>query len=518
MKTCLRFFWIVVLLSSMQQSGVFAQTPNLTINWDKPLMISQSVPTLQVVVNPMLRRGSPIHEASFKALRDMNADYVRYVPWLPYPKLAIPALQPPDEKKTSWDFSLIDPMTIDFMEATKGHPVMLNFSTIPAWLFKSDKPVKYPDNPDQVFWNYTQSTKLKDSTYKELADYYARLVSWYTKGGFTDELGRYHKSGHNYKIPYWEVLNEPDLEHKPTPEEYTKQYDAIVAAVRKVSPETKFVGVSLAHVNKPEFFEHFLNPKNHKPGIPLDMISYHFYSVAAENQEIDSYQYTYFDKAEGFLNQVRWIENVRKRLSPKTRTTINEIGSIVFNEKKPLTSEYWCLSAGVYAYLYAELTKLGIDIIGESQLVAYPTQIPSVTMINWTNGKPNARYWVLKLIKENFAVGDTLMQTNISGDINGDIYAQGFKGKQGKKMLIVNKRNYTVKLKVPIEKEGYQVFAANTLKDASLPNLKGSYYLFVVDPSTGDNPPALSEINSGEIELKPFAVAVLLLAERTPDL
>ena len=51
-----------------------------------------------------------------------------------------------------------------------------------------------------------------------------------------------------------------------------------------------------------------------------------------------------------------------------------------------------------YAYMFMELSKLGIDYIGESQLVGYPgvtsntTQFPDVTMIDWTNGKPNARY------------------------------------------------------------------------------------------------------------------------------
>ena len=465
------------------------QAQTLTVNWDKSLMVSKSVATLQVVVNPLLRRGSTIHAASFKALKDMNADYVRFVPWLPYPKLAVAALEPPDGKKTSWDFSLIDPMTIDFMEATKGHPVMLNFSTIPAWFFKSNKKINYPQDPNQVFWNYTQNTKLRDSTYKELADYFARIVSWYNKGGFTDELGKYHKSGHHYKIPYWEILNEPDLEHQPTAEEYTKQYDAIVNEVRKVSPETKFVGISLAHVNKPEFFEYFLNPANHHAGIPLDMISYHFYSVAEAQQEIDSYQYTYFDKAEGFVNNVRFIETIRKRLSPQTKTTINEVGSIIFSEKKPLPDQYWNLSAGLYAYLYTELTKLGIDIIGESQLVAYPTQIPSVSMINWTNGKPNARYWVLKLIKENFGPGDLLMQTDIQNNINSNIYAQGFKTKQGNKVLIVNKRNVNAKLSLP-----------SSLKGAKL---------FVVDPSTGDGAPLESIINAEQIDLKPFSVGII---------
>ena len=76
---------------------------------------------------------------------------------------------------------------------------------------------------------------MRDSSLKELTDYYVRLMSWYTKGGFTDELGKFHQSGYNYKFQYWEVLNEPDLEHNISPEYYTKIYDAIVLALKEVS-------------------------------------------------------------------------------------------------------------------------------------------------------------------------------------------------------------------------------------------------------------------------------------------
>ncbi len=41
-------------------------------------------------------------------------------------------------------------MTIDFLEATKGHSVVLNFSTIPQWMYKTEKPVAYPDDPEQT--------------------------------------------------------------------------------------------------------------------------------------------------------------------------------------------------------------------------------------------------------------------------------------------------------------------------------------------------------------------------------
>jgi hypothetical protein len=306
-----------------------ARAQEVKVDWNKVQMVSRTTATLQVVVNPPLRRGTAIHDRVYTELQKLGADYVRYVPWLPYPRLGIAELEPPSSGKTFWDFSLIDPMTVDFFNATKGHSAILNFSTIPAWMFVTPKRVDYPKDPDEVTWSYTQGTELRDPTGKEVGDYFARLVSWYTNGGFTDELGVRHDSGHHFQIPYWEVLNEPDLEHNTTAEQYTARYDAIVSAIHKVSPSTKFVGVSLAFPGgHPEYFEHFLNPKNHKRGTPRDIISYHFYASPAAGETPEVQEHTFFTQADGFMNTVRYIENIRKRLSPGTRTTVNEIGCI----------------------------------------------------------------------------------------------------------------------------------------------------------------------------------------------
>ena len=156
--------FIAVSPSLAQTSSAQDQSPKVAAHWDKVTGVSKTTASLQVVVNPPLRRGSPIHDNAFKSLRDIQADYVRYVPWLPYPKLGIAELEPPADGRTSWDFSLIDPMTIDFLDATKGHSVILNFSTIPAWMFKTDKPVVYPADPDLAVWDYTQGTEPRDPT------------------------------------------------------------------------------------------------------------------------------------------------------------------------------------------------------------------------------------------------------------------------------------------------------------------------------------------------------------------
>jgi hypothetical protein len=125
----------IASLAAILALSVSSAAQKISVDWNKVDQVSKITPTLQVVVNPPLRRGSQIHDRVFSELAKLGANYVRYVPWLPYPRLGVAELEPPTAEKTSWDFSLIDPMTIDFLNATKGHPVILNFSTIPQWMF-----------------------------------------------------------------------------------------------------------------------------------------------------------------------------------------------------------------------------------------------------------------------------------------------------------------------------------------------------------------------------------------------
>jgi hypothetical protein len=490
-SVCLSFFCLLPFAAAVRAQHVTA-----TVNWDKVERVSKTAATLQVVVNPPLRRGTQIHDRVFQALRDLRCDYVRYVPWLPYPKLAVAELEPPGDGKTSWDFSLIDPMTIDFLEATSGHSVILNFSTIPQWMYKTEKPVTYPADPDQVVWNYEQGTELRDSSLRELGDYYARLVNWYTQGGFTDEYGQRHESGHHYPIAYWEVLNEVDFEHSMTPETYTRVYDAMVGAIRRENPGMKFVGLALAEPSKaPGYFEYFLDPTHHQPGIPVDMISYHFYASPTPDQTPEIQQYTFFEQADHFLDVVRYIDAIRQRLSPQTGTTIDEIGAISADDgaqgepghvTKPIPQSYWNLCGALFAYVYAELARLGIDVAGESQLVGCPTQFPSVSMVDWNTGQPNSRYWVLKLLRDNFGPGNKL----ISGSVNtSSIFMQAFVTRDGsRKLLLVNKRDQTFEVTLPA--------AAGAREEH-------------VDQLTAFEPPASSQLAGNKLTLRGFSVTVV---------
>jgi hypothetical protein len=126
-----------------------------------------------------------------------------------------------------------------------------------------------------------------------------------------------------------------------------------------------------------------------------------------------------------------------------------------------------------------------IDLIGMSQMIGYPTQFPSVSMMDWRTNQPNARYWVLKLIKDSFHSGDQLVDTTIG---SGDVAAQGFLTPRGRKLLLANKRNHSVEIEIPNADHA----AART-----------------VDEQTGDTPARLSKLADGKITLEPFAVTVV---------
>lgn len=603
----------------------------LTVDWQAAGVVSETTPTLQVVVNPLVRRGSPIVERAYQALRDLTTRYVRFVPWFPYPRLGVAELEPPSGGRTSWDFSLIDPLVEDFVQATRGKQPMLNFSTIPQWMwqptpwtirdgalhvaggdnalaasgkdwtdytfavdvtplatgpretppyaqagwlvrmrdqdngyavllsnfpyatpaatgyivfvvlsggqavtvrptplpfaveggrtyhvrttvtgadltvtvdgkevltvhdetyasgtvgfrefdtesaifdnvavttatgatlladdFSGDlsrwaPPVAYPDDPNQADFGYSAGSRLAVPV-EVVADYFKRLVAWYTAGGFTDEYGKFHRSHHHYPLPYWEVLNEIDFEHAISPQLYTALYDAIVTGIREVSPHTKFVGLSLGNASNLDYYRYFLNPDNHRPGVPLDLISYHFYAQPNPADTVDQMGPDGFSQAERFVATVAQIEEIRRSMAPTVRTTVNEVGTILPQsstqpDPAPIPDAYWNFSAGIYAYVFARLALMGIDIVGESQLVGHPGQYPSVTMVDWTTGAPNARYHVLQLVLAEIRPGCELIEIPDQPQA-GTRWALAVRDRGHRKVLMINKTNTAVTVQI----------------------------------------------------------------------
>jgi len=466
----------------------------ISVNWNAPIAKSKTSLSIQVCPEPPMRRESRNHDQLYADLRDMKVDLARLQPWFPYPKLSVAELEPPKDDRTSWDFKLIDPIVEDFFKAADGRPVMVNFGTIPEWMWKTEKLVPYPADPNEIDWNYSQGNELRDPSLREVVGYYHRLASWYIKGGFTDEFGKRHTSGHNYRIAYWEVLNEINLEHHISPELYVSLYDAIVTDLHQLDPEMKFSSLALAGLFDPGFFnyfEYFLNPANHKAGIPIDMISFHFYTDPAIDESLEIQQHTIFLQADAFYAAVDRIESIRKRLAPNVKTYITELGS--FNPEPPNVSpkdfsDFWLLSGGMFAHIYPKLVREGIDYIAAAELIDYPTQVAATTLVDWNTGQPNARYWVTKLLHDSFGPGDYLVETSSKSQL---ITAQGFLTAGGqRKLLLVNERDYEVKVNIP-----------------GVAGARMDY----VDKTTGSNPPEFRLLSDATIVLSPRQVAVVTL-------
>jgi hypothetical protein len=86
---------------------------------------------------------------------------------------------------------------------------------VPTWMYDAAS-YAYPDDPSLPYYGYNTGT-APASNLTALGAYYARVAQWYMRGGFTDELGVPHVSGHALPITHWEIGNEVDYEHGHTP-------------------------------------------------------------------------------------------------------------------------------------------------------------------------------------------------------------------------------------------------------------------------------------------------------------
>jgi hypothetical protein len=485
----------------------------VSVDWAQKGKVSRTESSsVTLIPYPLIRKGRALHEPVMKALGSLDAKYHRLLPYCSHPHLSVAALYPPTKNRTFWNFSLIDPEVIAFLEATKGREPILNFGPIPLWMFKGGDSEVYPTDPDKVDWRSCGSLlrggALKDPTGKQVAEYFARIASWYAQGGFTDELGKYHHSGYHYEIPWWGVLNEPDIEHGFTLEQYTRLYDVVVEAVRKVSPKTRFKGMGLS-TTTPQSVEYFLNPHNHKLGTPIDMASVHWFSVPPIGQSTDALQYSMFDQLSAVIESMAYIDAIRKRLSPQTRISIGEIGILMSEDlfavygAKPFDTTnhtpklWWNLAAAFYAVAFIELSQKGADIISTAHFIGYPPEMmPSVGIIDPESGKPHPQFHVLKLLREQLSLSRRWIPTSVrtakglaKGLRSDDVAAQAFETDQGRGLLLVNKRSRTINVAV----DGvFPIASIQTIDESG------------VTQSTQINSGAISEVR-----LRPFAVTMI---------
>ncbi len=289
-------FTVLASLVTAPQMGAQAPGPvAVGAQWEQVTRVSVTVPTTQHLANTFTLRSSPLNKKLLEDLRNLHTNDTRLQLWFSVPNQAVPELKEPTATETFWNFKYIDPVVIDFFANTTGlHHV--NIGTIPRWMFNVPE-IALPSDPGGTSYQYAEGTKgelLKDPSGKQFAEYQARIFQWYTQGGFTDEIGRYHKSGHHFNIDFWGVLNEPSFENHISPEEYTRIYDQVAIAIHKIDPDVEFFGPEIVGVPFViPFATYYLNPKNHDPAAPpVKWFSLHNYVMSTNNP--DDWQAAYF--------------------------------------------------------------------------------------------------------------------------------------------------------------------------------------------------------------------------------
>ena len=499
-----------VSLASAAQQGA-PGTATVVTDWDKVIGVSNTVPTTQILAHAYSLRDSPIHDALFKALQDLHTDATRLQFWYSVSRQAVLEIEEPTSTETHWDFRYADPLVADYYAHTSGKH-HLNISTIPRWMFKVP-PKQVPTDPKASFYPYTDDTRgdlLKDPSGRQIAEYQARIFQWYTQGGFKDELGKFHKSGHHYKIDQWDVLNEPDFENKITVEQFTRIYDAVTEAIHKIDPNVEFFAPEVSGAEIP-WARYFLNPNNHKAGfLPVKWFTFHNY-VNAPNDPATWHAKYFTDPsksetdgpaARAFVDRIREVLKIRDELSPNTKVIVDEFGT--FNDVKTTEEAcradepyqayhplYWNAEGANWAYIFIASQRLGLPIFSMSQMLGYPTQCPSISMFDKDTAKPNSHYWALYLINREFTPGDKLASTTVSSD---DLEGQSALTKTGRKLLLIN----TTEHPLPVN-------LAESFSGAEASGLQAD----IVDQNSGEEPPRAERLNAPQITLAPFAVAVI---------
>lgn len=180
-----------------------------------------------------------------------------------------------EPRRCTWDFRAMDVKVLNFMKSVvwpETTILQVTGNSLPAWWVRPG----------------AANSSLRDPSGVTLGKYLARVLDWYQKGGFTDEDGVYHHSGHNLTFGYIEILNEwdanahlahPDWTSEPgilaNIRRYISIYDGATRVIRRHHPRIKFLGACSGGVH-PEhnsiYWRTFLNQSEHAPGTPVGNI------------------------------------------------------------------------------------------------------------------------------------------------------------------------------------------------------------------------------------------------------
>ena len=372
-----------------------------------------------------------------------------------------PLAPDPTTNTTSWDLRALDIKLLNLQRAvTYPETTILQLRFPPPWV-----------------WSLAGTGGGLTQVGKLLGEHYADILDWYANGGFVDEYGHYHYSGHfNITFGYLEILNEIDGNAQiyggrsplNATRRYIQLYDQVSTIVRARHPKQKFVGNCLSGRGDSVVWGTFLNRSEHAPGTPWppDAVSYHLYIGGGDpGQPFDKWFAGFVGGARSVLESAKGVTTLIKKLSPTTSVFVDEMGILVGDNVRAAmdfdsmrsnrtNTTYWNVQSSIYSLWAGELSAVGVDMFGASQLLGYPSgppgspvgvpagdpkagtpfqpqvtphgNCPEMSLLDWETGLGNARWWTLKML--NDGLGHRTKGVMPSCTTSPNVYGRGFAG------------------------------------------------------------------------------------------
>jgi hypothetical protein len=286
-----------------------------------------------------------------------------------------------------------------------------------------------------------------------MPSYFANLVRYYNKGGFTWG-GQTFKSPGSYPITWWGIFNEYNI-NGLTVSEYVQLYDAVVPAMLAVDPTIKFSALELS-----DYDYQIGDPRNNLPtfvaspasggvNAQVDVASTHFYS-SCNQKDTDV---VLFSTIPGFVSDVQYF---RQQLASRpdlanvpvwvTENNLNADYSAANGMSNcnpgqmfvPDTRGTTAFFAAWRPYVFSQLGKAGSQALCHWDYGA-DTQYSEV---DYTTGSKYLSYWVDFTLSEMFPVTPSSSPTILaleSSDVSS-IESLATKNPDGSYVIMITNR------------------------------------------------------------------------------
>lgn len=347
-------------------------------------------------VHELIPATDKIPLAATKILQEWNPPLVRLHMGFAYGDKSLPEFQ-----QGNWDIQQLDDVIAQLR--AKNITFYLSISSGPPWM-------------------YDANGQLRDQSFQEFARYAARLVGWYNKGGFTDEAGQYHASGHTDWIHYWEVWNEPNSGYEiPAPvknpgatwmegDAFARLWNVAVHAMRAIDPTIIAGGPTISSYPDIPYLQRFIGNVTE----PLGFLSMHYYAIGNQ-QDSDA---TIFAAANGprFIDRIIAAKQILAQDKPGQNIPIwiDEFGGNEIARGAPDPRGTATLAYAFTSQVFTMSEYQGIGLISQYTLIASP----QLGLISNGTAQTFPIYYYHLLLSRLFAPGITLLPVQIANGSN----------------------------------------------------------------------------------------------------